>query len=317
MQIRRRAFGVEILAPAKVNLFFEVLSRRDDGFHEIETLMVPVSLYDTLILEDDPSGQVTIAPRWSAGLADAKIAATRNTAQRNDSSASNLDELPKGESNIAVRAVRLLAEKTGINRGAKLQLIKRIPSMAGLGGGSSDAAAALVAANLVWNLGWTRSRLADIAAELGSDVPFFLGEGPAVCRGRGEKIDRVAGLGVLHLVLVRPPEGLATAAVYRACSPGNPPQQINPVIDTMRRNNLAGIGPVAHNRLLPAARQLSPWVNQVLDRLTQENCPAIGMSGSGTTCFAVCRSAPQARQVAARLRTSEGAATWVQPARTL
>ncbi len=154
MQIRLSASRVEILAPAKINLFFEVLGRRDDGFHEIETLMVPIGLYDTLIVEDDPSGQVTITPRWSAGLADVRIATLRV-----NSAAANPDVLPVGEQNIAVRAIRLLAQKAGINRGVKLQLIKRIPAAAGLGGGSSDAAAALMAANLVWKLGWTPAQL--------------------------------------------------------------------------------------------------------------------------------------------------------------
>ena len=307
MQIGPSASAVEILAPAKINLFFEVLGRRDDGFHEIETLMIPIGLYDTLIVEDDPSGQVTITPRWSAGLADVRTAALRGS-----SASANPDELPAGEQNIAVRAIRLLAQKAGINRGAKLQLIKRIPAAAGLGGGSSDAAAALVAANLVWKLGWKPAQLSVVATELGSDVPFFIGHGPAICRGRGEKIERVAGLGHLHMVLVRPPEGLATAAVYQARWPGGPPQSLNPILESMRRNTLAGIGPVAHNRLAEAARQLSPWIDRILDRLAKENCPAIGMSGSGTTCFAVCHSARHARQVSGRLRVNEAGECWVQ-----
>jgi len=306
VQIRRGDNHVEVLAPAKVNLFFEVLSRRGDGFHEIETLMAPVSLYDTLMLADEPSGEVSIECRQVTGL-DAEPGQTE----------SNAETIPEGDANIAVRAVKRLAALAGIERGAKLQLVKRVPMAAGLGGGSSDAAAALVAANLVWRLKWRPEQLAEVAAELGSDVPFFLGRGPAICRGRGEKITPTKGLGNLHLVLVRPPAGLSTAAVYQACQPGEPPQTVNSMVERLRRNGVAAVGPVAHNRLLDAARRLSPWIDRTLNSLRKENCPAIGMSGSGTTCFAVCRNATQARQVAARVRNPARGGSWLKVVSTI
>ena len=109
-----------------------------------------------------------------------------------------------------VRCLELLRRACGIEAGISFHLVKRIPSAAGLGGGSSDAAAALVAANTIWNLDWSREALAKVAAELGSDVPFFLGSQAAVCRGRGEQIEELSGLGALHFVVVRPPEGLST-----------------------------------------------------------------------------------------------------------
>jgi 4-diphosphocytidyl-2-C-methyl-D-erythritol kinase len=295
------------LAPAKINLFFEVLSRRDDGFHEIETLMVPIGLYDTLFLEDDASGQVSLAARWAAGCGQ-----QRTTGPHQASTLANeFEPLPEVENNHVVRAIRLLARQAGINRGVKLRLIKRIPAAAGLGGGSSDAAAALLAANLAWNLHWSLARLTAVAAELGSDVPFFLTTGPAICRGRGEIVQHVVGLPALHLVIVRPPEGLLTATVYRACRPGNPPRQVDSVIEALRVRKLAEIGPVAHNRLLEPARGLSSWIGKVLDCLVSEDCPVVGMSGSGSACFALCRSAIQARRVAARLRCRQPGIGWV------
>jgi len=309
VQIRRGENHVEVLAPAKVNLFCEVLSQRGDGFHEIETLMAPISLYDTLTLSDDPSGSVAIQCRQAIGVAGGPVA---------DTSGLNLpaESVPEGDANIAVRAVKRLAERAGVHRGAKLQLVKRIPLAAGLGGGSSDAAAALVAANLVWNLGWRIEQLAEVAAELGSDVPFFLTRGPAICRRRGEKIDPVEGLGTTHLVLVRPPQGLSTAAVYWACSPGSPALAVNSAVERLRRKGMAGIGPLAHNRLLDAARGLSPWIDRTLRALEKENCSAIGMSGSGTTCFAACRNARQARQIAARIRNATKGRSWVSVVNT-
>ena len=306
MQIRRRASKIEVIAPAKINLFFEVVSRRQDGFHEIETLMVPVSLYDTLALWDDPSGQVTLQARWAAGVK--AVCGLAGGLPK----AGGFNDIPQGEENLAVRAVRLLADTAGINRGAKLQLVKRIPAGAGLGGGSSDAAAALLAANLVWGLGWPMSRLADIAAEIGSDVPFFLYSRSSVCTGRGERIEPVFGVAKLELVIVSPPEGLSTAAVYEDCKPGRPPLHVDPTIHALRKGRLEAIGPLVHNRLLEPARRMSLWIDRVLDQLWAAHCPAVGMSGSGTSCFAVCRSASHAHSLVARLRCqkSEIGSVW-------
>jgi 4-diphosphocytidyl-2-C-methyl-D-erythritol kinase len=109
-------------------------------------------------------------------------------------------------------------------------------------------------------------------------------------------------LPTLHLVVVRPPEGLSTPAVYRACKPGNPPNRIEPVLAAFEDGSPEKLGPLLQNRLLEPARSLSPWIDRVLEKLKQENPLAIGMSGSGTTCFALCRSAVAARRCAARLQ---------------
>jgi 4-diphosphocytidyl-2-C-methyl-D-erythritol kinase len=308
VQIRVGAAGIEVLAPAKVNLFFEVLSRRDDGFHEIETLMAPISVYDTLVFESSPLGKVSLSARWITGIP--RLMAEVPSAE--SSTTHVFGDLPQGEENLAVRAIRLLAQRAGTNCGAKLQLIKRIPAAAGLGGGSSDAAAALLAANLAWRLGWSTDQLAVVAAEIGSDVPFFLTSRSAICRGRGERIDPIQGLGSVHLVVVRPPAGLQTALVYQHCQIERPARQVEPIVNALRYNDLMALGPVVHNRLLASARRLSPWIDRVLEALQIQNCPAVGMSGSGTSCFGICRSAQHARAVAARLRCHRPAFSWVQ-----
>ncbi len=211
MDVHRQATSTIVRAPAKLNLFFEVLAKRSDGYHEIETLMVPVSLYDTLVASSESSGRVSLECHWAA------------PGEATDA----LGQLPAERENLAVKAVELLRLRAGVDRGLALKLIKRIPSAAGLGGGSSDAAAALLAANAVWDLDWTRSALAAVGAEIGSDVPFFLGRGAAICRGRGEKIEPIAGLGNLHFVVVRPPDGLSTAKVYAHCRlPADPPRSV-------------------------------------------------------------------------------------------
>ena len=290
MHIHRTAGVLVIQAPAKLNLFFEVLAKRNDGYHEIETLMCPIDLYDTLHFQEDPNGQLELRCRRVFGV--------------DGPSGRGLDEVSEGPDNLVMRAVELVRRRTGIRRGATLRLIKRIPAAAGLGGGSSDAAAALVAANEGWQLGRSREELIEWATELGSDVPFFLVAVPAICRGRGERVTPVAGLGALHFVVVRPPEGLATAAVYGACRSAAEPRKIAPLIKALQQGDWKQAGRRLHNRLQPAAEGLSPWIKRLHQEFSQENFVGHGMSGSGTSYFGLCRHARHARRCARRLETN-------------
>ncbi|MGA2035086.1 MAG: 4-(cytidine 5'-diphospho)-2-C-methyl-D-erythritol kinase [Thermoguttaceae bacterium] len=290
MQVRRSSAEIVVLAPAKLNLFFEVLARREDGYHEVETLMCPITLYDTLYFRAAAGQRLELQCRW---------------ASRSDGGGRTIfEELPCGAKNLVVRAVELIRRRVGANLGASLRLVKRIPTAAGLGGGSSDAAAALVAANKGWNLGLSRGRLAELAAELGSDVPFFLARGPSVCRGRGEQVEPVGGFGPLDFVIVRPPEGLATAAVYGLCRPAARPRSVSPLVEALRRGNRPQAGRLLHNRLQAAAGQLTPWIERLQNAFARQDCPGHGMSGSGTSYFGLCRHARQARRIAERLRAN-------------
>ena len=141
MYLSRFGPAVEVWAPAKLNLLLEVLAKRDDGYHEIQSLMVAVSLFDTLRFVAEPGGQITISCKWARGLRAREVF---NSSRGRESA---LGDLPEGTDNIAVQAARLLRQRAGIQMGARLSLIKRIPSASGLGGGSSDAAATLIAAN--------------------------------------------------------------------------------------------------------------------------------------------------------------------------
>jgi 4-diphosphocytidyl-2-C-methyl-D-erythritol kinase len=181
--------------------------------------------------------------------------------------------------------------------------VKRIPAASGLAGGSSDAAAALVAANLGWQLNWPREQLAPLAAELGSDVPFFLGQGPAVCRGRGEIMEPVAGLAPLSFVIVRPPVGLSTPAVYRACRPAVEPRHAEPLVDSLRRGDLGTAAKHFHNALQIAAEGLCDWIARLKQEFAALGCLAHQMSGSGSAYFGLCRHARHARRIAASLRS--------------
>jgi 4-diphosphocytidyl-2-C-methyl-D-erythritol kinase len=290
MHLHQSGSDVVVQAPAKLNLFFEVLGRREDGYHEIETLVTPIGFYDSLYFRDADDGQVTLTCQKVCGAWGA--------------AAGLGDGFPDGPENLAVRAVELLRRRTGVDRGASLRLVKRIPTSAGLGGGSSDAAAALMAANLGWNLGQLPEELAALGAELGSDVPLFFAQGPAVCRGRGELVQPILGVAPLDFVLVRPPAGLSTAAVYRACQVPHEPRSVQPLLEALEKGDLAAAGRLLFNRLEPAAESLSPWIARLREAMAQTDCLGHQMSGSGTCYFGLCRHARHARRLARRLRAS-------------
>lgn len=288
MNVHRLAATVVVQAPAKLNLFFEILGKRGDGYHEVETLMAPINLCDTLTARVAEDGTFALTSRWALPVGEFPPG-----------------ELPPAEQNLAMRAVRLLAQRSGTARGITLELIKRIPSAAGLGGGSSDAAAALLAANELWQLGWDRAALQPLAAELGSDVPFFLGRGAAVCRGRGEVIEPLATAAPLHVVVVRPPEGLATAAVYGRVQSAPQPRSAGPLMESLARGDLRLVSRSIYNRLQPAAETLSPWIERLAREFAAQDCLAAQMSGSGSAYFGICRHARHARRVARRLQSRD------------
>ncbi len=296
MYSRRSGLAVQLWTPAKLNLLLEVLSKRSDGFHEIVTLMTAVRIFDTLYLAPGESELLELSCRWAVPSGPSRrLARVRDVT-------SSLGDVPEGPDNLVWRALAFLRERAGVRRGARVTLIKRIPAASGLGGASSDAAAALLAANHAWQLGWTRSRLAELAAELGSDVPFFLGPPAAVCRGRGERIEPVWGLPPLYLVVVRPPTGLSTRSVYARCRPNPRGARVDELLAALRRGDLAGAGPLLANGLQPPAESLSPWVGRLRREFAAAGCVAHQMSGSGSGYFGICRQARHARRVAARLR---------------
>ena len=300
MYLHRDSVDIVIQAPAKLNLFFEVLGKRADGFHEIETLMVPVDLFDSIFFKEDSSGQI----RLDCHRVESSAGCEPSSSAGSPSAAGSIESVPDGRENLVFRAVELLRRRANVRSGARLRLVKRIPVAAGLGGGSSDAAAALVAANKGWRLNWSLAELAKLAAELGSDVPFFLDNGPAVCRGRGERIDPIGGLGALCFVVVRPPAGLSTADVYRACKPAQQPRQLAPLLDALGRGDLSAVGRLLFNRLQPTAAKLSPWIHKLETELERQDCLGHLMSGSGTCYFGLCRHMRHARRVAGRLQAS-------------
>jgi 4-diphosphocytidyl-2-C-methyl-D-erythritol kinase len=197
----------------------------------------------------------------------------------------------------------LLRRHAGIRAGALVRLVKRIPAASGLGGGSSDAAAALAAAAIGWNIPWPPKDLARLAAELGSDVPFFLAGGAAICRGRGERIEPIPPLGELHFVVVRPPDGLATPAVYAQCRPANNAKPAAPIVAALEIGNVGKAARLLFNRLQPTATRLSSSIERLQRVFHQSDCLGHAMSGSGSAYFGLCRHASHARRMAQRLES--------------
>ena len=263
--------------------------------------MCAVSVFDKLTFTSRSDGQLRLKCRWSKGC---EAFARANTSRSNPIEPESwLGDLPEGNSNIVLKAIERLRDYTGAEQGASIELVKRIPSEAGLGGASSDAAAALMAANHCWNVGWSRERLAEFAAELGSDIPFFFTGGSAVCRGRGERLEPFAACTKLDIVIVRPPEGLSTAKVYQHCDVADRPMQVDGLMSALRRGDTSSVGNKLVNRLQPAAEKLSSRIEHLRDTFNRLDCTGHQMSGSGTSYFGICRSARHARRVAGQLRS--------------
>jgi 4-diphosphocytidyl-2-C-methyl-D-erythritol kinase len=290
----RPAAGTLVQASAKLNLDFEVLGKRGDGFHEILSFMVPIDLSDDLLFVPAENSAIECHAAWAPGLIALGHATSVN--------------LPPSEQNLATRAVRLLQQRSGITGGGTIFLRKRAPLAAGLGGGSADAAAALHAANRAWGLNWSNDQLADIAAELGSDIPFFVTNWPAASRGRGEQIEPIAGLPTMHAVVVKPPVGLNTAEVYGCCTDDDyaadkqvADDRLQGLMARLKSGDRRDLGKWLQNGLRRAAASLSQWIDRWCVALQAWGAVAVQMTGSGSCCFAVCRSRRHARRMATAL----------------
>jgi len=299
MRLDRQGSSLVVRTPAKLNLFLDVLGKRPDGYHELETLMVSIGLFDTLRFEANDSGglELSLAPA-SPGIPKEM-----------------LPLLPQDGRNLILKAAQLLRDVTGCQLGVKIHLSKMIPLQAGLGGGSSDAAAALVGLNVFWKLGLTSQELHPLAARLGSDVNFFLDSAPlAICRGRGEQIEPIRLGRPLHFVLVKPPVGLSTGEVFSRLKIDRP-RGSESICRAIETGNVSLLGVDLHNSLEVPSTELSDEVARTLASLRRVSSVGQLMTGSGSSCFALCAHRGQAVQAARQLRTlSRGQVFVVQTA---
>lgn len=283
---------LEIAAPAKVNLFLELLGRRDDGFHELETVMSSVALYDHLrfSLRDDSDIKLSISyPKSPFWLREQ-------------------DDIPTDKRNLICKSIELVrnvaaeaGESETCQRGMNIHLMKNIPSAAGLGGASSNSAAALLAANLIWGLNWSKQKLETIAGRLGSDIGFFLSCGTAICRGRGEKVEPISVPSGIAVVIAKPTESLATAKVFSKVQLDNPGKTLaksSRLVQSIQAGNLAELGKHLFNRLQVFASQLTDQIAELEREFSRMGCLGHQMTGSGSCYYGIFRSLKTAQLAA-------------------
>lgn len=300
---------VRVRVPAKVNLFLAVRGRRDDGFHELVTVFQSVSLYDRLRVGfAGPPGQ------------GHHPAARRRMRVRLSHDAG--DAIPDGADNLAIKAARVLGEVANVidhaivdERAATLatpeneapsapatviELSKGIPVAGGMAGGSADAAATLLALNELWACGLSREDLRDVAARLGSDVPFCVVGGTALATGRGTRIAQVLCRGTYHWVVCQAEQPLSTAEVYRAWDRHCAPSEVEPdaVLQALRSSDAEALGAALTNDLEPAAFALRPELRDHKQALRDAGALGVVLSGSGPTLLALAEDEAEAKRIA-------------------
>jgi 4-diphosphocytidyl-2-C-methyl-D-erythritol kinase len=262
------------LAPAKLNLTLEIVAKRPDGYHAIESLMAPVDLADELEFRN--------ADELSLTCDDPAI--------------------PTDGRNLVHKAAEALRRTTRSRHGAAIHLAKRIPHEAGLGGGSSDAATTLLALNRQWNLNLPPADLASVAAEIGSDVAFFLARSAAWCTGRGEIVEAELSGAALDVVIVKPLIGLSTKEIYGRVSVPAHPVDGTPAREALRAGDKEALGRALFNRLQAPAFAVAPAVESLYRELAALGPLGCQLSGSGSALFALCRDALEANRIAAAIR---------------
>ncbi|XVU24849.1 4-(cytidine 5'-diphospho)-2-C-methyl-D-erythritol kinase [Actinoplanes sp. CA-054009] len=284
---RRHHGPVRVRVPAKINLHLGVGPLRADGFHELNTVYHAISLFDELTARAGDTLTLTMEGEGTGAL--------------------ELDE-----SNLIIRAAKALAARTRMPAYARLHLRKTIPLAGGLAGGSADAAATLIACDLLWGTGLSRDELADVGATLGSDIPFLLHGGTALGTGHGETVSPIlARPTTWHWVVAIADGGLSTPAVYRKLDElrdsSFPPKALgdpDELMTALRQRDPAVLGAALGNDLQPAALALRPELAEVLQAGQRAGAVAGLVSGSGPTCVFLATDAGHAAQVAAGINAA-------------
>lgn len=277
---RRRSGGSYMLyvkAPAKINLTLDVLSKRPDGYHEIEMIMTTVDLADRVGLELRKDKEIVIY-------------STNNF-------------VPDDQRNLAYQAAKLLQDTYEIDEGVSITIDKQIPIAAGLAGGSSDAAATLKGLNELWNLQLSVDRLAELGAEIGSDVPYCVYGGTAIARGRGEKIEHIDAPPNCWVVLAKPAIGVSTAAVYGGLKLDglvhpSTANMVHAITEGDYEKMCSSIGNVLESVTL----KLHPEVQSIKDQMNRFGADAVLMSGSGPTVFGLVSNEARTTRIVNGLR---------------
>lgn len=271
--------SITVRAFAKINLSLKILSKRPDGFHDIETIMQNISLYDELVIENGENGIIVDCDD---------------------------PDVPSGKANICYKAAELML-RISEKKGVKINIHKIIPSGAGLGGGSSDAAAVLTALNKLWKMDLPASKLLEIAAELGSDVPFFLVGGRALCRGRGEKVEKTSNYKLqtsnTYYVIVKPDVSVPTKWAYEEYDRMLAAARFS-CFGSKAGGLICSESPLAHyeNDFERVILPKHPGIKKAKDLLLSAGAKTALLTGSGSAVFGVADSKTQAEELLSRVR---------------
>lgn len=249
-----------VKAPAKINLSLDVLRKRDDGYHEVKMIMTTIDLADRLELKELEEDRIEIL--------------------------SHNRYVPDDQRNLAYQAAQLLKERFQVKKGVSITIEKNIPVAAGLAGGSSDAAATLRGLNKLWKLGLTVDELAELGAEIGSDVSFCVYGGTAIATGRGEKIEHIPAPPPCWVILAKPQIGVSTAEVYRNLkveSVTHP--DVDKMVHYIKNEDYEGICSSVGNVLEEVTFRMYPEVAHIKEQMKRFGADAVLMSGSGPTVF--------------------------------
>lgn len=304
--------SITIQTPAKLNLFLEILGKRPDGFHELETVMTAVELFDQITIELDntlkpesPTGNsIDLMCRWNH---DGQT--TPESTSGPESAIPIFGDLPTGPSNLIYRAADRFLNYVKIQQPLKIRVEKKIPSAAGLGGASANAAGTLIALDQLLGTHLGIEQLAKIGEGIGSDVPFFIyltekgfSSGMAFCRGKGEKISALHFPDSVDFVVVRPPIGLSTASIFSKVKPEFSVRQFQ---ISKLANDQYDWNSMLFNRLQETAEGVSSEIRIVCDSLIQAGCHGVQMTGSGSCCFGICENRAHALAAASQLTAQD------------
>lgn len=279
-----------IFSPAKVNFYLKILGKRPDGYHELETVMLSLDFGDEISLE-----------RKDSGLTLECDSAT----------------LPVDDTNLALRAAKLLAESLGVKHGAKITLRKWTPLAAGLGGGSSNAAAVLMGLNRLWELRVSNETLGELAASMGSDINFFLSNGAAICRGRGERVEPIACHLSSAILLVNPGFGISTKWAYESWAKAAarltaPAPAVSLLVRALEKDDVGATARLLFNSLEAPSVGKFPVLELIKKTMCDGGAAGALMSGSGATVFGLFAETRRAEACAKEIRREFGPSMWTR-----
>ncbi len=279
-----------LFSPIKVNLYLRIVGKRPDGYHDVETVMVPLDFGDKLAFT----------------LAEPGITMSCDN-----------PSLPTDDSNLVMRAAKKLADRFAVKRGAHITLTKRAPLAAGVGGGSSNAAFTLLGLNQLWDLGATESQLGEIAASLGSDINFFMAGSTALCRGRGEQVVPVLFRLSASVLLVNPGFGISTKWAYESWAKAAARLTVQPpdatlLLHALAEDDLAGVCEALYNSLEAPSAGKFPVLELLKRTMLAQGAAGALMSGSGASVFGLFANAADAERAAATVRSEFGPSMWTR-----